>query len=277
MLAVTAVLAVVVVATGTLGTWQLDRARANGQRSADARVAAQRAAEPRDLLDVLAPQQGFDGAAVGVKVQVTGHWDVDDQVLVTGRAKADAPGDLVLTGLRVPGAGDAVLPVVRGWLADSGAGSGGGAAADGSGVDDGTGGGAAASALADPPAGEVTVIGYLQPAESADGAIPVDGRVTSISPAGLLQEWDGPIWSGYLVLESVDPVDPATPLPELPGATSSADNLRNLAYAAQWWIFGAFAVLVWWRFLRDQLGDDAVADPESQPAAASHHGSTSTR
>ena len=29
-------------------------------------------------------------------------------------------------------------------------------------------------------------------------------------------------------------------------------NIQNLAYAAQWWIFGAFAVLLWLRLVRDE-------------------------
>ena len=26
---------------------------------------------------------------------------------------------------------------------------------------------------------------------------------------------------------------------------------RNLLYALEWWVFGAFAAFVWWRFVRD--------------------------
>ena len=29
--------------------------------------------------------------------------------------------------------------------------------------------------------------------------------------------------------------------------------LRNLLYAVEWWIFGAFAFFVWWRWCRDEL------------------------
>ncbi|WP_230685068.1 hypothetical protein [Cellulomonas sp. JZ18] len=29
-------------------------------------------------------------------------------------------------------------------------------------------------------------------------------------------------------------------------------NVQNLAYAAQWWIFGLFAVGLWWRLVRDE-------------------------
>ena len=28
--------------------------------------------------------------------------------------------------------------------------------------------------------------------------------------------------------------------------------LRNLLYAVEWWVFGAFAAFIWWRWVRDQ-------------------------
>ena len=46
---------------------------------------------------------------------------------------------------------------------------------------------------------------------------------------------------------------PATPI-DLPGADSTT-ALRNLLYAIQWWVFGAFVCLMWWRWLvEDVLG-----------------------
>ena len=37
-----------------------------------------------------------------------------------------------------------------------------------------------------------------------------------------------------------------------PTKPGSGLNIQNLAYAAQWWIFGAFAVLLWLRLVRDE-------------------------
>src|SRR5699024_9467410 len=68
------------------------------------------------LQDVLAPQTTFSGDLVGRKVSVTGAYDADGQLLVTGRAHDGVTGVLVLTPLRT--ADGAVLPVVRGWVAD---------------------------------------------------------------------------------------------------------------------------------------------------------------
>ncbi len=47
---------------------------------------------------------------------------------------------------------------------------------------------------------------------------------------------------------------------------SSFTGLKNLLYAIEWWIFGAFAVFIWWRWRRDAHA--AVAAWESGEAAA---------
>ncbi|MGV1035995.1 MAG: hypothetical protein ACOYD0_03070 [Candidatus Nanopelagicales bacterium] len=39
--------------------------------------------------------------------------------------------------------------------------------------------------------------------------------------------------------------------PRTPGGPANL-NLRNLVYAFQWWIFAAFGVWFWFRFIRDQ-------------------------
>ena len=41
-------------------------------------------------------------------------------------------------------------------------------------------------------------------------------------------------------------------------------HLRNLLYALQWWIFGAFAVYIWFRWCRDQV--EARTEPAQRVA-----------
>ena len=38
----------------------------------------------------------------------------------------------------------------------------------------------------------------------------------------------------------------------LPGADAST-GLRNLLYAFQWWVFGLFAIFMWWRWLMEDV------------------------
>lgn len=223
-----------------LGAWQLDRAQVHGADAAERHTAELVAAAPVPLGDVLVPQTTFTGDLVGRKVAVTGTYDADGQLLVTGRAHDGATGLLVLTPLTTTDG--AVLPVVRGWVATP-------ADADA------------------PPAGTVDVTGYLQASEQAGGGV-ADGRTDSISSAELLNSWGGPIYTGYLVVSSSDPAQSDDVALLAPPTTPGAGlNIQNLAYAAQWWIFGAFAVLLWLRLVRDEARGSEVSRAEDDAAA----------
>lgn len=236
-----------------LGVWQLDRAQVRGESSQEV-VAEQLAdADPVPLEDVLAPQTTFTGAALGRKVEVEGVYDAAGQLLVPGREHDGTTGSLVLTPLRVTldDGSEAVLPVVRGWVAsaqDAGA----------------------------PPAGSVGVVGYLQVSEAPGDGIG-GGETDAVSSAVLVGEWGGPIWTGYVLLESSDPAQDASVVVVEPEPRDGGGlNIQNLAYAAQWWIFGGFAVLLWLRMVRDEAhggrrpgaAGGAGTPPGDGPAAA---------
>ncbi|WP_426592969.1 SURF1 family protein [Cellulomonas sp. McL0617] len=232
-----------------LGVWQLDRAQVRGA-SAEARHTAELvAAAPVPLDTVFRPQTSFTGALVGRKVAVTGTYDATGQLLVPNRAHDGQVGYLVLSPLRVSAADGSVLPVVRGWVADP--------------------------SQADlPPTSPVSVVGYLQVSEEAGTGV-ADGRTDAISSPELLNAWGGPIYTGYLVVASSDPAQSsAVEILDPPTRPGAGLNLQNLAYAAQWWIFGTFAVLLWLRLVRDEArgatddGERAPADPLTPPAAA---------
>ncbi|MGW6129368.1 SURF1 family protein [Cellulomonas sp. NPDC055163] len=262
-----------------LGVWQLDRAEIRGASEAAERRAEQAAAEPVGIGTVLAPQTTFRGELVGRHVTASGVYEPAGQLLVEGRALDGRTGYLVLTPLRVhdadpggaassragsgdagsaeagsgsggsgqagAGSGDPVLPVVRGWVAEP---------------DD-------AAALAVPD-GEVTVSGYLQSSEGAGDGGSAPGRTDAISSGALVNAWGGPIWSGYLVLTGSDPAQ-GDGLAQLPPPTRSGSglNVQNLAYAAQWWIFGGFALVLWIRMVRDEARGGVPGMPEGAPTA----------
>ena len=100
-----------------LGAWQLDRAQVHGAAAAERHTAELVAAAAVPLDDVLVPQTTFTGDLVGRKVAVTGTYDADGQLLVTGRAHDGTTGLLVLTPLTTTDG--AVLPVVRGLGGDA--------------------------------------------------------------------------------------------------------------------------------------------------------------
>lgn len=275
MIALLVVLLAAAAVCGRLGAWQLERAEVRGASAQAARLAQIEAQEPVPIEEVLAPQSTFDGALVGRRVEATGEYEAEGQLLVAGRALGDRTGSLVLTPLRVasddPGADGAVLPVVRGWVPD----------------------GDPDAGLLEVPAGPVTITGYLQASEdsgAAHGSLPA-GTTDSISSAELLGEWGGPIWTGYAVLTGADPAqDPGIELLPPPTRSGTGLNIQNLGYAAQWFVFGGFAVFLWVRLLKDEVlresgafeaagapGAPAAPGAAATPAAAGQSvGSTST-
>ncbi|MFI6424041.1 SURF1 family protein [Promicromonospora sp. NPDC050880] len=230
---------------GRLGAWQLDRAYERAELAAQQEAAEAVAAGPAWLGDVLAPQESFSGELVGREVRVAGEFEPDGSLLVPGRALEGRTGYLVLTPFRVTddGTGGAswadlsgapVLAVVQGWVETP---------AD-----------AAALVL---PEGEITLTGWLQMGESTAGsAAVVDGRTEHIALSALVNEWGGPIYTGYLVATE-GPGSPqdggvaALPRPTIDGGSGA--NLQNIFYALQWWLFGGFAVLLWIRLVRDEM------------------------
>ena len=93
-----------------------------------------------------------------------------------------------------------------------------------------------------------TIRGILQPPDvhsaTDRGQAPAAQFLPSVSTDLLVNEWPFQLYDGYVV---VAPITPLTPNP--PGTRL---DLRNAAYALQWWFFAFFAVAVWWRAIRPQ-------------------------
>ena len=75
-------------------------------------------------------------------------------------------------------------------------------------------------------------------------------EVGSVRIAQLAQLWPGPLIDGFVVLSPADAraqgmIPAEVTLPE------SRGRLRNAAYALQWWLFAAFAVVMAGRIARD--------------------------
>ena len=222
-LVVAVVLLALIVAAFFLGRWQWDRTQAI--------LAAERAAiaEPVDVLQVLADPvtDPLPNEAIGRPVTVTGTFVADRQVLVANRALDDAPGAWVVTGLRT--GGGVLVPVLRGWV---------------TGPDD------PATAV---PDDVVMVSGILQPDEVFyAGAAPVDGQIVAISQEALAGVWGEDVTAGFVVLQDQTPQTSPAPTP-VPPTIDVADvpfPLQNFFYAFQWWIFAAFGVFLYLRWLR---------------------------
>ncbi|WP_298801396.1 SURF1 family protein [uncultured Pseudokineococcus sp.] len=253
MLALLALALGLAVVFAELGSWQLGRARTGQQ------APPERAVVP--LQQVLAPQEALSAEAVAGPVAVRGTWADVPQQLVVGRAADGSPGDgaWVLAAVEVPdvdtapvdtapvdadaadpaagqraaatGDGGALLPVVRGWVPDP---------------DD-------AAGVPPAPTGAADLVGELAVSEDPRGlaGLPV-GRLAAASSADLLNVWDGRVYAGYLVPDT-QAQDASAPGAQVvpPPERESGTNLQNVSYAFQWWVFAAFAVLMWLRVVHD--------------------------
>jgi len=222
-------LVVVLVGTGAAGWWQLQAWRHEQVDEAAARVDRR----PVPLADVIGPDDPITNEDVGVPVEVEGRYAPSEQFLVSGRTDGGRVGFWVLSPLLVEGTvPSSALLVVRGWTGDPGP-------------------------LPPVPAGKVTETGVLQPGEEGSGELGPGRVVDAVRIPALVNELDTDLYSGFLV--RTGPPEPG--LQEVPpplGDPSWSAGLRNLAYGLQWWMFGGFAVFLWWRMCADER---SVASP----------------
>lgn len=211
---------------GALGWWQWTRSQDK------AVTVAPEASVP--LAEVIAPASQA-GLAIGRQVSVSGTWADEDAVLISGRSVDGQDAVLLVRALTVDadatGTGEtATLAVIVGWRpADS------------------------PKPPDDGPA-HVDVTGYLRapeeatPASGGEGeAIPGTVWSDTISPSELAQTWPSPLYS--VVLSSYEGSPSWEPLP--PPPPEQHLNIRSLLYALEWWVFGAFAVFIAVRWIRD--------------------------
>lgn len=226
---------VCVSAAAGLGLWQLHAWHVH-------REAAQRdltGAAPVPIDELIGPDDPFPGDQVGRPVTIEGSWVTRGTVLVSDRA--DDSGDLglwVVTPLTNGGPEAAAVPVVRGWVP--------------SGTD---------AADVAPATGSGKVVGWLQPADSGGAADPdpSDDVLPALRTADLVQRVHQDLYDGYVVAEKPTAgLQPAT-LERLP-ETGTFTALRNFLYALEWWVFGGFAVFLWWRYVTDVTAEEAAVE-----------------
>ena len=89
--------------------------------------------------------------------------------------------------------------------------------------------------------------------------------LTSLRVADLVQRVDIDLYGAYAVAQEGQDGLEAADLDQLP-PVGQFTAVRNLLYAFEWWVFGGFAVFVWWRHLRDTLAaEDAAGQPAQEP------------
>ncbi len=215
-----------------LGAWQYDAWQE--RRAAEAADLTQLDSIP--LAEAMGPDDPFPGDLIGQPVIADGTWVPEGTVFVSGREHEGRTGYWVVTPLAISAPNDPALPVVRGWVSSP-------------------------ESAPPPPIGRDELIGWLQPPEGStavDGD-PDDDVLPQLRIADVIQRVDQDLYGAYAVLtRPTDGLEPADldQLPEVGRFTA----LRNLLYALEWWVFGGFAVFIWWRYLRDTVQREAAAE-----------------
>ena len=220
-----------------LGLWQYDA----WQTQREDQAAARRDAPPKPLSAVMSADDPFPANGVGQPVELSGRWLADSTVYVADRQLDGRRGLWAVTPVEVCSrrtasacTGAPAMLVVRGWAPTR-------------------------SDVPPPATGTVDVTGWLQPGEGS-GKVdpdPLDDVIPEVRIADAIQHVDQDLYGGYVIArelgpgsaaEGLEPVTPAS-LPQAGAFTA----LRNLLYAIEWWVFGGFAVFIWWRWCRDEL------------------------
>lgn len=236
------VMVVLVAAFIWLGNWQWASAHNKASQKAMQNAASQKTVP---IGDVMQPQTTFPNDKSLRPVVIRGHYDAAKTELVAGRVLNGKHGFWLMTPLVVDGNG-ARLPIVRGFVTET-------------------------SNLPKPPNGPVTVTGALAPGESVSqlGELP-GGQIGTIDMGLLLNEWGGKVYNAFIFSTSQQPATSDQPgtatvthVPP-PVPHTNTIELRNAAYAFQWWIFAAFTVFMWWKTVRD---DWKESNEQLEPAA----------
>lgn len=212
-------LVVVLLAAGAwwLGQWQFDRLE--DRRADNEVVRANESQPPAPVEDVLRPGTPVREQDEWRVVSATGEYAVEDTIIVRYRTREGIAGVDVVVPL-VTGSGASLL-VDRGWLRTENAGT-----AD---PDD----------VPEPPAGEVTVTGYVRADGSGDSTAVTDRSTRAVSSERIGEALGRDVYGGFVELRSESP-EPATALEpvELP----ELDDGPHFFYGLQWWFFGVLAV-----------------------------------
>lgn len=208
-----------------LGLWQLGVAQDEGRKEA-VEAAADLPRAP--LTAVTTPHSAFEAEFSNRPVSATGTYAAELGFVVPDRRLDGRVGSWVVTPLETS---DGMVAVLRGFVE-----------------------GTPTTAPA-PPEGTVTVLGTLGPGESprSGSALP-DGQRSGIDLAQLVNEWPGDLYNVVLLASSESAAASAASDSELtrvpPPEAEAPLNLKNLAYAIQWWVFGLFAIWMWWKMFR---------------------------
>ena len=219
LLALVVLIAFVAVSV-VLGRWQWDRTQDI--------LAAERAAAsaPIDLRELIDDDGTWSNADIGRTVILDGSF-TGDELLLPNREYQTQAGTWTITRFQLDDGRS--VAVVRGWLPND---------------------------VTSPPIRQepTTIEGVLHPNEAFYEGANQEQIITVVAPA-LAAVWNAELIDGYVMLQRQDPILLAADAPApviVPPTVQVGDvpfPLQNFFYAIQWWIFAAFAIFVYGRWL----------------------------
>ena len=227
-----ALVGALVVATGfvLLSQWQFNRS----QTEAPPPVTTTERVVP--LTGHLKPATDLMARNADQMVSASGSFLPGTQILVKNRIEDSRTGYWVVAAFKVDGApAGNTIPVVRGWQPDD-----------------------ATPAAA--PTGTLEITGRLLPTEAPIAEDARGGIFPSLSVAQLINIWDVPSYSGFVVASTVTGADgtdlsaAATGLVQVdvgPQPQERQINWLNIFYGIEWVVFAGFAVFLWYRLVAD--------------------------
>ena len=225
----------VIVGFIALGFWQLRRL--DERRDLNATIAARTTEAPAPLADLLVLYGEDVDALEYRRVEASGTYATQDEVIWQARTLDGRSGHDVLTPLV---SGTRALIVNRGWVPID--------ASD------------PPVAGAEPPEGRVVVAGIVRrgqvrgsvgPRDPADGDL---DRISRVDIGRLQAQIDPTLYPFYLVLENQTPAQSGA-VPVLRPMVDLEEG-RHLNYAIQWFLFAAIVVVGYPLLLRRTAGDE---------------------
>jgi cytochrome oxidase assembly protein ShyY1 len=235
----TALLLLLIVASGLLSRWQWSRAESH--RLERIAIDERANAEPVPIARLVQPATPLPADLEWRQVSATGIF-TGQSALVRKRPLDGQNGFWVMSALALDDG--SFVWVNRGWT-------------------QATGDALGTPSVAPPPAGPVAVIGRLRPSESGPNPQPKDlppGQVTD-ADISVLPPVSGPEYDVYLELVSSNPDAHAGLILLSP---PEIDDSRNISYAVQWLLFAAVGIVGWYFFLRREARTDATAESDQR-------------
>ncbi len=214
-------LAIIILGAGTwwLGEWQFDQLEK--RKAANEVVRTNEMLTPTPVEEVLSPGAEIDSDDEWRLVEATGRYLPEETVLVRYATSPSGEGSGVDVVVPLRTDDGKVLLVNRGWQVR----------ADISGT---------IGDIPEPPAGEVTVTGWVRPDGDGSSTEVVDGSTRAISSEAISEaEGLGTTYGGWIELRDEDGQS-AAPLES--ARLPTLDNGPHFFYGLQWWFFGVLGL-----------------------------------